>query len=142
MVCYTCDKCNKEFTKKSNYITHQNKKKSCIKENIVDISNTLVKNITMDDNNNNKIINNNEIENTIFNCLFCNQIFSRNDNLQRHIKNRCKIKKYIDELEITKTKLKEATPENEKLNKIIKENNIATEKNKSKFTKTIKITIE
>ncbi len=26
MVCYTCDKCNKEFTKKSNYITHQNKK--------------------------------------------------------------------------------------------------------------------
>ena len=29
MVCYKCDKCNKEFNQKSNYMAHINRKKSC-----------------------------------------------------------------------------------------------------------------
>ena len=29
MVNYTCEKCNKEFTKKCHYLTHMNKKKPC-----------------------------------------------------------------------------------------------------------------
>ena len=29
MVCYKCDKCDKEFNQKSNYTAHINRKKSC-----------------------------------------------------------------------------------------------------------------
>lgn len=38
MVLYTCDRCNKEFNKKSNYITHINKKISCVKKESIDIT--------------------------------------------------------------------------------------------------------
>lgn len=63
MLEYKCDKCNKEFDRKSNYERHLNRLKSCIKQN--------------NDNN----------------CVYCNKIFSTNGNLIKHLKlGRCKNK--------------------------------------------------
>ncbi len=43
MVCYKCEKCNKEFNQKSNYVKHLNRKTTCIKkldnEHIINIIN-------------------------------------------------------------------------------------------------------
>ena len=118
MVKYICSKCNKEF----------NKKKHCIK-----FSNQNTNNNKIDTNDNNNFelpLNNqfsttdeNPLNETLFDkidsllnknivnkgntmsCMYCDAIFSRNDNLQRHMKERCKSKKYIDELEKLKEKL-------------------------------------
>lgn len=128
MVKYNCSKCNKEFNKKSNYENHINKKKPCVK---FSNKNTNDNEININDNDNSKLPLNNQIitkdENplneTLFDkidsllnknivnkgntmsCIYCDAIFSRNDNLQRHMKERCKSKKYIDELEKLKEKL-------------------------------------
>jgi hypothetical protein len=50
-------------------------------------------------------------------CKYCDGIFTRNDNLQRHLKERCKSKKYFDELEKLKERLNNIVFENEQLKK-------------------------
>jgi len=128
MVKYNCSKCNKEFNKKSNYENHINKKKPCVK---FFNKNTNDNEININDNDNSKLPLNNQnitkdenpLNETLFDkidsllnknivnkgntmsCMYCDAIFSRNDNLQRHMKERCKSKKYIDELEKLKEKL-------------------------------------
>ncbi len=96
MVIYTCEKCNKNFDRKSVYNYHINKKFSC-EQKIKNQNNTqeilfdsqkLLKNIEKNDEN----LQNN----SIFCCEFCNTNFSRNDNLKRHLKT-CKEKRYQDE---------------------------------------------
>jgi hypothetical protein len=70
MVNYICQKCNKIFNKKSNYVYHTQKKiNSCIHDEH-DIQN---------------------IENITKNCGFCDKTFTRTTNLKRHLKT-CKIK--------------------------------------------------
>jgi hypothetical protein len=73
----------------------------------------------------NIIPDNSEIQNIKLNesntimCKYCDGIFTRNDNLQRHLKERCKSKINFDELEKLKEKLKIIENENEQLKRII-----------------------
>jgi uncharacterized C2H2 Zn-finger protein len=62
MVFYNCEKCNKEFSQKSNYLSHINRKKSCI--------------IDDDDDNTNVII---------YKCNKCNKEFNQKCNYLSHI---------------------------------------------------------
>ena len=75
MSSYTCDKCDKEFNKKDHYMNHLMKKNDC---------NTKIKNIL-----------------NTFDCKYCEQSFSRNRNLTRHLKI-CKIKNSDGQLKIIK----------------------------------------
>jgi uncharacterized C2H2 Zn-finger protein len=61
MVLYKCDKCNKEFNQKSNYIRHINRKKTCIL---------------------NEVINENI---KIYKCDKCNKEFNQKSNFIYHI---------------------------------------------------------
>lgn len=152
MTIYTCPKCKKDFNRKCNYDYHlNNKKKPCLSNKIIltpENSEKIVE-ISMDnfEENINKELNNDilfkKIDNmlntnlvnddSVTTCMYCESIFTRNDNLQRHIKERCKSKKYIDELEKLKQKLnllsgnyQNLEKENENLkkeNKELKNNN-------------------
>ena len=54
----------------------------------------------------------------IFTCEFCEKTFSRNDNLQRHLKNRCKSRNDEEtEIEKLKRKIEELSKTNENLEK-------------------------
>ena len=50
-------------------------------------------------------------------CTYCNTTFTQKVSLNRHLKDRCKSKKYCDELEILKEKFKSITSEMDKLKK-------------------------
>jgi hypothetical protein len=131
MVLYECSKCNKEFDRKSNYNNHLNKKKSCdssdnnnineMNENIInDISDVLSHFTT---------VKNNVSENT---CIYCETIFSRTNNLLRHLNGKCKFKKNFDELEMLKEKLDSVINNNDYLAKQIE--NLRKENEESKNT--------
>jgi hypothetical protein len=64
MVKYICDKCNKYFDHKSNWIKHQNRKNPCM-------------------------INEIRYDIKPYSCNYCNKSFTRIDNLYRHEKERC-----------------------------------------------------
>ena len=102
MVNYTCEKCNKIFKQKGHYLTHIDKKFPCVQTPIILFipPEKLQKNTENEEKTNktNKIdenIENNEILN--LSCQFCGLVFNRKDNLNRHIKDRCKVKKLQDE---------------------------------------------
>jgi hypothetical protein len=102
MVQHICVKCKKEFNKKSTYLDHINKKFPCVQTpiNLFITPEKLQKNTKNEEKTNktNKIdenIENNEILN--LSCQFCGLVFNRKDNLNRHIKDRCKVKKLQDE---------------------------------------------
>jgi uncharacterized C2H2 Zn-finger protein len=103
MVFYKCDKCNKEFHQKSNYLSHINRKKSCI----------------TNDNSDNNTYNNIIIENVIniinYKCEKCNKEFNQKCNYLLHInkKNPCNSKDLIKENKILLDKIKEL--ENEQI---------------------------
>jgi len=69
-------------------------------------------------------------------CMYCEKIFTKKNNLQRHIKEYCKSKKYCDELEKIKIKFEDLMNNNDHLIKEIdvlkKENNVL--KNTSQIT--------
>ena len=70
MVFYKCGKCNKEFHQKSNYLSHINRKKSCI-------VNENTNNNTNEDNLNNNT-NKDNVNNTNiikYKCEKCNKEF-------------------------------------------------------------------
>ncbi len=121
MVVHTCDKCLKEFNKKSHYIQHINKKISCLEnEQIEPISTNLnqsqtkmnqnepekteiLKNISKYSKKPNIIENSEIIEKTDkkpisnFDCNHCFASFVNMSSLKRHINSRCKVKKLEDE---------------------------------------------
>ena len=143
MVFYKCEKCNKEFNQKSNYIVHINRKKSCI--------------IINDDTDNNTLI---------YKCEKCNKEFTKKYNYSLHINknNPCNSKDLIKENKILLNKIKKLEKnqtnniqlenkiilleeENKKINelynnlldKCIKNNNIITNNNTNTVNnKTIK----
>jgi len=133
MVQYTCEKCNKSFTRKSNHITHISKKHNCIissqithksltnphksspnthkssqntikylvnTENTVNDTNYDVNETNNDANKTNNDVNetNNDANNfnQISKCNYCEKQFSRIDNLHRHLRKYCHIKKEQD----------------------------------------------
>ena len=68
---------------------------------------------------NNVNSNNNEKE---LKCDFCDKFFSRHDNLQRHLKDRCKNKKHIDNVDEIKSKINNNIVSSDKYEKIVQEN--------------------
>jgi precorrin-2 methylase len=82
MVNYVCPKCNKEFKKKDHFITHTTKKKFPCKINL-QIPEPII------------IIPIQNISKTT--CLYCKKIFSTGFNLNKHVKNSCKVKKNLDD---------------------------------------------
>jgi hypothetical protein len=124
MVIYTCQTCNKEFNKKSNFISHtENKKKPCapfvkINQNLPKLtkinqkSQNLAQKISKSENN--------DVSNISNYCNYCNKIFTNIYTLKRHLDNRCKVKKddeenkkNIFELLIEKEKLEKENLKNE-----------------------------
>ncbi len=100
MVLYTCLNCNKEFKKKSHYIDHtENKKKPCKPIN-TDIHNN-IPNVNQIKPNVNQMIPN--INQTILKntenckCNYCLKTFVNTSSLNRHLKDRCKVKKLDEE---------------------------------------------
>jgi DNA-directed RNA polymerase subunit RPC12/RpoP len=121
MVFYKCGKCNKEFHQKSNYLSHINRKKSCI-------VNENTNNNTNEDNLNNNT-NKDNVNNTNiikYKCEKCNKEFYQKCNYLLHInkKNPCNSKDLINENKILLDKIKE-------LENKLKENNKELE-NKNK----------
>jgi hypothetical protein len=143
MPIFECEKCKKNFNRKSNYDYHiNNKKRPCttiinIKYNDIDDDkqslsfetpkiSTLIEDDVKNVNNNilfnkiDKLINPiQKIDNPENICIYCEAKFTKSNNLQRHIKSRCKSKIYYDELEILKQKLQISISE---INLLKKEN--------------------
>jgi hypothetical protein len=92
MVLYICTSCNKEFTHKSKYTNHLNRKNPCKKIEQVNDNFSQV-------NDNFSQVNDNFIQNDKlkgYMCDYCNKIITRKSNLNYHLKNTCKIKKQED----------------------------------------------
>ena len=139
MVKYTCEKCNKEFTKKCHYLTHLNKKKSCeqnIKDSVlIPCQSILIPNQSVLIP---KIIENNDTVSKLC-CKFCNKMFYSKSNLTKHINNNnCKIKKLKEEEEEKDKEnifklLLEKDEEMKKKDEEIKKNNEENKKNNKKL---------
>jgi uncharacterized C2H2 Zn-finger protein len=132
-----CDLCNKEFNQKSNYLSHINRKKSCIINN--DTNN--INNINYKCNKCNKEFNyktnylshinrkksciiNDNTNNIIYKCDLCNKEFNQKSNYLSHInkKNPCNSQNLIKENKILLDKIKEL--EKVKINNTLLENEI------------------
>ena len=147
MVEYKCDKCNKNFKQKSGWIDHLNKKYPCGRNNDIKLCNENIQNVNTDlqinisstkitpsstkitpnstkiPPNSTKFINNTSKITINYDlcCKYCLKIFSRKDVLKKHVLNRCKIKKELDnEKEIIFKKLLE---KDEQIETLIKQNN-------------------
>jgi hypothetical protein len=100
-----------------------------------------INNITLRDmleHNIEKLINTNLKKKTHDNmCIYCETIFTRNTNLQRHLKDRCKSKKYYDELELIRKKLNIVIIENEHLKQELKNHNTQVVNNNNNTNNTL-----
>jgi hypothetical protein len=91
---FTCEKCTKNFKKNYLLIRHKNKKNPC--NNVNNINNIHINKIKNIENEINvKTLGSLETENI---CLFCNLEFTLKGNLNKHIKQYCKIKKELLQL--------------------------------------------
>ena len=84
MVLYTCEKCKKEFSLKGDYTRHLNKKIPCSPK-ITEPCKKSSKHTEV------------PIESNPLMCNYCKKIFSRKDALNRHLVDRCKVKKSQDD---------------------------------------------
>ena len=114
MVCYKCDKCDKEFNQKSNYMAHINRKKSC---NI---------------NENTNII--------LYKCEICNKEFNQKCNYISHInqKYNTQLEKENIQLKTENEKINELY--NNLLNKCISNNTINNNNNNNSNSNSNNIT--
>ncbi len=96
MVKYTCPNCNKDFKQKQHFIEHtEYKKKPCVRNETN--SNLFQNNL----NNTENSINDNNVDknqdNDLNKCKYCHKKFSTTFNLNKHVKNSCKVKKLENE---------------------------------------------
>jgi hypothetical protein len=137
MVVHKCNVCFKEFSKKSHYDQHKNKKFSCkpntqnyteIPQNKTDIP----KNYTENTQNHTKNTENG-FDNNKNNCKYCLKKFSRSDSLNRHLQT-CKIIKLENEKkqniynnlvenDILKKQMEEIIENNNKMTEMFKKQN-------------------
>jgi len=126
MVLYICNKCDKEFHQKSNYIKHINRNKSCI----------------LDENKNNNII---------YKCEKCNKEFKYKTSYLYHINkiNSCDIVNFEEkcnsleielfnlkkDLKLSTNKNKELESERKKNNDLLMNKNIVLEEENKKINK-------
>jgi regulator of replication initiation timing len=111
VVVHTCPNCKKDFYKKSHFVYHvENKKNPCGQDHFSKNQNSFFQQeippVSIIDLFNKNI----EDECT---CKYCDKIFTRADNLQRHLENRCKLKVYYDELEKLKENMKTIVKNNQ-----------------------------
>jgi hypothetical protein len=130
MKSYICELCNKEFNRSTNYYRHLNRKIQCNKNSLkfVEILQKSLHNPPKDEKSNifhsksslfpsqnnfepSKTL---QQEEDIFQCEYCDKTFTRKDNLNRHIKLRCKLYKEYKEMN------KDDDPKYSKLKDIIK----------------------
>lgn len=97
---YSCDRCNKIFKQKSNYLAHNRRKKSCINTNMIEYQNKIDCNSKLSTiphfttKNTQKNLKNHQKVGIILDdltCSFCTKVYSRKDSLLRHL-NICKTK--------------------------------------------------
>ena len=148
MVEYKCDKCDKCFSKKSNFTYHINRKNPCIlaQKDIAKPSSDPPKSRQIKSSDENIDQNNNQTSKHT--CSYCNFSFTRQDSLRKHLAGRCKIKnKDVSKEntdEIYNKLLAEMTKMMEEKDKKI--NNLITEvkklKNKTVLVKGAKKTIK
>ena len=115
MVLYTCNICNKTFKRKSHYNSHINRKIPCNNTNLTDPHNSLTPPLRSLTEPHKKTLDNNDNS-----CKYCNIIFSRRDNLNRHIDRYCKQKnEHVIKLEREVKELKDKLESNKENNIII-----------------------
>jgi len=150
MVNYICKLCNKEFNRKSSYITHIEKKKNpCNQSSDTEIEDPpkihqnppkLHQNPPIIHQNSTKKIFKVDkvISNTLYSqkymCNFCNEPFCRSDVLKKHL-DRCKIRKDINKdkeeiLQLLIIQAEEFKKQDAKINNLIEENKKINEVNK------------
>lgn len=124
MIIHKCDRCNKIFKQKCHLIDHKNRKKPCTE--FAQILPEICPEFTKKNNNTETKLEFLFTQNKkSYVCRYCNTIFASNRNLQRHITDRCHIKKQHDDEkeEIFNELLK-------KLDKLEKSNEEIIQKNK------------
>jgi hypothetical protein len=136
---YTCERCLKEFTQKSNFDVHMNRKNPCQilkqEDNTSEICFTQKSSknpqnyskILKITQKSSKSLENFSNNNTSYNCEFCNKSYSRSDNFKRHQLQFCKAKR-----------INEFNKNLSEQNKIILEENNLLKEKLNKFEKLIK----
>lgn len=141
MVQYKCDKCNKLFDKKSNFLYHINRKIPCFDQssliqNESEKSKKECKRYTASNNDKaySDLVERNELQ-----CQDCDKIFSSKSNLNRHLNGRCKEINNNNENEKTQIfeKLLREVEELKERNKQIEEKNNQIEKTNHKLLKEV-----
>lgn len=112
MVLYRCQRCLKEFNKKSNYVSHCNKKFKCFEREEINISLRNPENA----------LQNPEKKLADFQCVHCKKKYSNKYTLQRHIQESCKElkKQKITETMKIKNEMLEMKQEIREMNKEVK----------------------
>jgi hypothetical protein len=142
MVVHTCNRCKIEFSKKSHYVYHINRKYPCKEkqeENILINAKKEVEQTIITPNTPNPpeiLINSPKIspKSLKLTCINCNKIFARSDGLKRHIESRCKILKKKEE---TDNLLLQKIKELEEENKVIKQKINILETTNNKLVKPV-----
>lgn len=142
MTKYNCLRCGYSTKYKNDFRKHIYRKFTCKPIlNKIDISkiinkfemNKTIKKTQIDfemTSNDFQMTSNDFVGNNEFKCRYCNKIFTRKNNLNYHIKNRCKLKKNInDELNKMKKEIEELKIKNNIINNTIKNNQINSNNN-------------
>lgn len=142
-ILYKCNNCLRTFgNRKDNYETHINKKFPCKKvKNDIIVNETNLTNNPINENEEENLVLCVEINNTNgknkvlnFSCEFCNGVFTKKYNLERHQKSRCKSKPLQNPDKPNDIKNKE---DENKLNIILSELKELKEKNKNSEQKNL-----
>ena len=158
MIEYRCSKCSKLFRDRCDYNRHLNRKKPCkiknINETKIDANSNDSVSKKSKNNPKESLMNPKESKknnNKKYQCEYCDRKFTTNSNMNKHIKNNCKIKKTETTYDKLLKKIEEQNKEIEKLKKrtksinknnnntITNNNNITTNNNIINTTNNIKL---